>query len=82
MKSDQEKLLQERAAALRKKLQSNPADKDKVQEELEGVEEKLKKHVSYLLLYLYINNYILVLSVYCLSMYCYNVLMMLLISSH
>ena len=70
MKSDQEKLLQERAAALRKKLQSNPADKDKVQEELEGVEEKLKKHVSYLLLYLYINNYILVVYCQCIVIMC------------
>ena len=46
MREDQLKMLHERQAKLKKKLQSNPANKDKIEGELKEVEGQLKKAVS------------------------------------
>ena len=49
MKSDQERMLKESLERLKKKLSSpssNREEKEKIQEELQHVEEKLKRTVS------------------------------------
>jgi len=46
MKSDQERMLRERAAQLRQKLNSQSGESTEIQAELEKVEEKLRRSVS------------------------------------
>lgn len=45
MKADQDRLLQERANQLRKRLKSEPGNKENIEEELAEVEEKIKRTV-------------------------------------